>query len=404
MFLENCRTALVSLVSNPTRSLLTMIGIAVGTTAVIAVVSIVAGLEALIQREMNQMGAAYIAVVPTDPTARPGDLGRPGKLTWEDGLALQRGISQIEHISPEITRRETVRWGDERYTTTVYGVSDSWAEVNSRFAETGRFFGHLDQARRRKVAVIGHRVVEEVFGGREPVGQDIRVGNVVVTVIGVVERRGRLFGIDQDDLVIVPFQTALGMFGESAGEEVRLAMLAKSSDDIPVIKPMLQEILRARHGLADGARDDFELIVQSELLDSVNSLIGGVTLVIVCVVGISLIVGGIGIMNTLLIAVSERTREVGLLKALGAQRSDILTQFLAEGVVLSSCGGMLGVIVGFGVGWGVAAVIPGWPDATLQWWAVALALGFSSFVGLFFSLVPAAKASALEPIDALRQR
>jgi putative ABC transport system permease protein len=246
-------------------------------------------------------------------------------------------------------------------------------------------------------------VVDELVLGDDPVGREIYIGTLPVTVIGVMEKRGVSLGTDIDDLVFVPFDTALTIFGRSAAEQVQLRLHAESTMVVDQVKDEIRRVLRVRHRIAKDQPDDFEILLQDELLKTVGKVLGGVTAVIGGVVGIALLVGGIGIMNIMLVSVTERTREIGVRKAVGARRQDVLVQFLIEAVTLSLVGGGIGLLLGYGLGAGVASVLPGdWPAAHVPLWAILLALGFSIAVGVFFGIYPAGKASRLDPIEALR--
>ena len=267
----------------------------------------------------------------------------------------------------------------------------------------GRFLARVDVERRRKVAVIGTTVVEELRLGDEPIGKEIYVGSIPATVIGIMEERGQALGSDQDNLVFVPFDTALSLFGRRAGDRVQLRLQAESTEVIDRLRDDVQALLRDRHGLGEDEEDDFQVLVQDEILDTVTSILGSVTAVVGAVVGVALVVGGIGIMNIMLVSVTERTREIGLRKSVGARKKDILLQFLIEAIVLSLLGGAIGLILGWGIGSLASYLLPGdWPAAVVPMWAVGLSFGFCSLVGVIFGIYPAAKAAGLDPIEALR--
>jgi putative ABC transport system permease protein len=401
---ENFRVALGALRANKLRSILTTLGIIIGVAAVIAVVSIVQGLQFMITRELQGVGATYVMVVPkVDQQGGPGIVARQVRLTWEDGVAIRDGVRGVRQITPLVGGRQQVKYRDRSHTPEfVFGVNESWPEISNYTVETGRFFSRLDLRLRRKVAVVGPKVVEELRLGPEPVGREIYVGSLPATVIGVMEPRGQSLGTDIDDLVFIPFDTALLLFGRDAGEQVQLRMQTASADVVQQVDDEITRLLRVRHRIPEGQPDDFEVILQDEILETVNTVLGGVTAVVGGVVGVALLVGGIGIMNIMLVSVTERTREIGVRKAVGAKRQDILVQFLIEAVVLSLVGGTLGLATGYGIGVGVAKVLPSWPPAHVPLWAVVLAFGFSVAVGVFFGIYPAGKASRLDPIEALR--
>jgi putative ABC transport system permease protein len=402
---ENLRVAFFALRANKMRSILTTLGIIIGVAAVVAVVSIVQGLQFMITRELQGVGATYVMVVPQrDDQRGPGIVARQVRLTWDDGQAIQSGVRGIRLMTPLVGGREQLKYRDRNHTPEfVFGVNENWPEVSNYTVRLGRFFSRLDLAQRRKVAVIGPKVVEELGLGAEPVGREIYVGSLPATVIGVMEERGQSLGTDIDDLVFIPFDTALNLLGRNAGEQVQLRIQARSADIVDQVKDEITRLLRVRHHLAEGQPNDFEVVLQDEILKTVNRVLGGVTAVVGGVVGIALLVGGIGIMNIMLVSVTERTREIGLRKAVGARRQDILVQFLIEAVTLSLLGGVVGVALGYGIGVGVSAILPGdWPPAHVPVWAVLLAFGFSVAVGVFFGIYPAGKASRLDPIEALR--
>ncbi len=251
--------------------------------------------------------------------------------------------------------------------------------------------------------MIGPQTAAELKLGRRPLGKEIYVGNRQVTVIGVMEKKGQSLGMDLDDIVYVPFDLGIAMFGRAAGEAITLRIQARSAAAVDEVKDGVSRVLRQRHHLAKDQPDDFRVLAQDQVLKILNSILGAVTAAVGGVVSIALLVGGIGIMNIMLVSVTERTREIGLRKAVGARRGDVLVQFLIEAVALSGLGGFLGLAIGFGMGKGIAAILPGnWPPAHVPLWAVVLAFGVSAAIGVLFGVYPAAKASRLDPIDALR--
>jgi putative ABC transport system permease protein len=403
VFVENFRIAFRALWANKMRSLLTTLGIIIGVAAVIAVVSIVQGLQYLLTQELQGVGATYIMVLPQQPNQGPGVVVKQVKLTWDDGREIQESVSGIELITPVIVGNETAKYRDRQHTTLVLGVNDDWPEVNNHVVERGRFLSSIDLEHRRKVAVVGKKIIEELRLGDNPIGREIYLGSLSATVIGVMEERGQALGSDSDDLIFVPFETSLLLFGRDAADQIQLRLQAESTRVVEQVKDDVSRLLRRRHKIAEGQPDDFLVLVQDEILETVNSILGNVTAVVGAVVGVALLVGGIGIMNIMLVSVTERTREIGIRKSVGARRQDVLVQFLIEAVTLSLVGGTIGLLLGWGIGALVASLLPGdWPPAHVPFWAVALAFGFSSIVGIFFGIYPAGKAAALDPIEALR--
>jgi putative ABC transport system permease protein len=403
--LENFRIAFRALWANKMRSILTTLGIIIGVAAVIGVVSIVQGLQHQITQQLQGVGATYVMVLPDQSRNQgPGVVVRQVKLTWEDGQAIRERISGIELITPLIAATDqVVKYRDRRHQTLVLGVNQDWPEVSNHAVENGRFFSSLDLEHRRRVAVVGLRVVEELRLGDRPVGKEIYVGSLPATVIGVMERVGTSLGTDVDDLVFIPFDTSLVLFGRQAADRIQLRLQTTSAEVVERVRDDIAQLLRQRHNIAEGQPDDFQILLQDEILSTVNTILGSVTAVVGAVVGVALLVGGIGIMNIMLVSVTERTREIGIRKSVGARRQDILVQFLIEAVTLSLIGGLLGIAAGYGIGAVVAGFLPGdWPPAHVPWWAIAVAFGFSAIVGTFFGIYPASKASRLDPIDALR--
>jgi putative ABC transport system permease protein len=400
---ENVRVAFRALRANKMRSILTTLGIIIGVAAVVAVVSIVQGLQFMITKELQGVGATYVMVFPKRDQAGPGVVARQVRLTWEDGQAILQRVPGVRYITPVLVGvGQQVKYRDRQHDTTLIAVNNHWPDINNHAVEFGRFIAKLDLEHRRKVAVVGQKVVEELRLG-DPIGKEIVVGNFSATIIGVMEERGQSLGQDVDDLVFIPFDTGLAIFGASAGEQVQLRLQAESAEVVGQVKDGITRLLRERHKIAEGQPNDFEVMLQDELLDSISSILGMVTTVVGAVVGVALLVGGIGIMNIMLVSVTERTREIGVRKAVGARRQDILVQFLIEAVALSLLGGVIGVSLGYGIGAAVASVLPGdWPPAHVPLWAVALAFGFCAVVGVSFGIYPAGKAARLDPIEALR--
>ena len=402
VFLENFRIAATALRANTLRSVLTTLGIIIGVAAVIAVVSIVQGLQQMITKELQGVGATYMEVRPDLGRRDPGVVARQVKLTWDDGKAIRERIPGIRLITPVLAGRAQIKHGDRKYSPgAVYGVNQDYQEVANSSVDRGRFFSRIDLDNRRNVVVLGQKVVDELALGADAVGKEVYVDSYPATVIGVMEKKGQSLGENLDDRAFVPFDAARLLFGRDAGDVVQLRLQARSTEDIERVRDGITNLLRQRHHLDADQPDDFKVRIQDEILKTVSTILGSVTAVVAGVVGVALLVGGIGIMNIMLVSVTERTREIGVRKALGARRRDVLVQFLIEAVTLSFLGGCLGVALGYGLGVFVAHLLPGWPPAHVPLWAVGLAFGFSAAVGIFFGIYPAGKASRLDPIDAL---
>jgi putative ABC transport system permease protein len=408
VWLENLRIALQALRANGLRSLLTTLGIIIGVAAVVAVVSVVQGLQQMASRTFGEMGATSIEVeVRRDLRRGPGVIAQQVKLTVEDAAAVGAQVPGIRVMSRVAAGSAQVRYADRRHLPAagVLGVDATYQDVLNHTVDRGRFLSRLDLENHRKVAVVGPKVVDrlKLGGGGEPLGKEIYVGHLPVTVIGVMEKKGESLGFDLDDRVFLPFGTALALFGRAAADRVELHLQATTTEQVEAVRDGIRRLLRQRHRLAAGRPDDFRIRVQDEMLKQITGILSGVTAVVGGVVAISLLVGGIGIMNVMLVSVTERTREIGVRKAVGARRRDILLQFLIEAVALSLAGGVVGLGLGYGAGALVVAVVPAHlPPAHVPPWAVALAFGFSAAVGIFFGIYPAGKAARLDPIDALR--
>ncbi len=400
---ENFRIALTSLRANLLRSMLTTLGIIIGVAAVIAVVSIVQGLQQVITQQFQGVGSNFIMVLPFQRQG-PGMMARQLKLTWEDGQAIADQVPGIEVMAPLVIGQAIVKYRDRQHRPDVVaGVTETITEVQNQGVEIGRFLLRVDLERRRKVAVIGTTVIDELKLGDDPLGKEIYVGSVPLTIIGVMEERGQALGQDSDDVVFIPYDTALTIFGRDAGDRTMLQLKAESPEAVDQVRDGIKRVLRDRHKIPDGEDDDFLVQVQDEILDAVGSVLGTVTAVVSGIVGVSLVVGGIGIMNIMLVSVTERTREIGLRKSVGARKRDILIQFLIEAVTLSLLGGLIGIVLGYGAGALASYVMPGdWPPAYVPPWAIAVAFGFCSLVGVAFGIYPAGKAAQLDPIEALR--
>jgi putative ABC transport system permease protein len=403
VFFENFRVAFAALRANLMRSILTTLGIIIGVAAVIAVVSIVQGLQFTITEELQGVGATFMIISPEADRDFPGMVARQIKLTHEDAQAIEERIPGVKKLTPSIFGRSTLKYGDRKHTPGfIIGADENWQDVTDQTVDRGRFFSRVDTDNRRKVVVIGEDVIDELELGPDPLGKEIYVDNYPATVIGVMESKGQALGMNMDDIAYIPFDSALTLFGRNAGDQIQIRLQAESTEVVEQVKDGITRLLRQRHRIPAGEPDDFEIQTQDEILETVGTVLGTVTAVVGGVVGIALLVGGIGIMNIMLVSVTERTREIGVRKAVGARRQDVLVQFLIEAVTLSLAGGAIGLALGYGMGALAANLIPNFPPAHVPLWAVALAFGFSAMVGIFFGIYPAAKASRLDPIDALR--
>jgi putative ABC transport system permease protein len=403
VLLEAVPIAFFALRTNLVRSLLTVLGIIIGVAAVVGVVSIVQGLQHLFTEQMQGVGATYVLVLPNQTADQ--EHNRRIEMGWDDGQAILQEAEDITAISPLWQRNERVASGTSSWDTKVIASSPGYQDINNHFVDRGRFVSERDMRTYQKVVVLGRKVVDELELGPKPIGERITLADVPFVVVGVMEEKGQTLGDNQDDLAIIPFHTAERLFGEQ--DVMMFAMKASRADRVELAKEQIDRVMRRRHPVEEGREPTWRVMLQSEILDSITSVLGAFTGVMAGVVGFSLLVGGIGIMNIMLVSVTERTREIGVRKALGATRRMIASQFLIEALVLSVAGGLLGVVVGwlFGVG-GTAAIrhflIDSYPPAYVPMWAVGLSFAFCTIIGVVFGIYPATKAAALDPIDALR--
>jgi putative ABC transport system permease protein len=402
MLLENLLMALKAIWANKMRSMLTTLGIVIGTAAVIAVVSIVQGFSQVITNEVQNLGANTIIVEPFRPPGKDGDKLGKITLTWDDGQAVMRTCPSVSVATPIVQHFAEVKFGEERSQYPVIGVQPVFQDVRNYYVDLGRFFGALDETAKTNACVIGHGVLTELKLPENPVGRDLLVDGRTCNIIGVMEPKGQLLGQELDKFVMLPYGTAVSLWGQTVEENTAFLVRANTPEVVDRAADEIENTLRVRHRLRSDQPSDFKVSTQKEFLKSFTKFANGVTYVVAGVVSIALLVGGIGIMNIMLVSVTERTREIGVRKAVGARRSHILSQFVIEAITLALVGGLIGIAMGIGVGAIAAKLIPNWPGFFVPAWALALAFGFSSAVGLFFGIYPAAKASRLDPIESLR--
>ncbi|MGZ8780555.1 MAG: ABC transporter permease [Thermoanaerobaculia bacterium] len=387
------------------RSILTVLGVMIGVAAVIAVVSIVQGLQHKISNDLADIGSNFIEVFPDPGEQRNPFLQKMPDLTIDDAAAVRRGTTSIEDFTPIFIAQAQTKYGDARHSVQLYAVGPSYQEIVNHWVEHGRFFTAVDEEQRKRVATIGIDAAKDLNLGESPLGKLIQVDNNTFTVVGVMEKKGGSFGNNQDDIILIPFSTAAVVYGSENMRKLVLAFQMEQGADIELAKEQVREVLRARHRLKKEDKDDFRILAQEEILKTTSSILGGVSMVMGGIVGIALLVGGIGIMNIMLVSVTERTREIGIRKSLGARRGDILLQFLIEAVSLSGLGGLIGVLGGILLANATRLVIGRWtdlPPVHTPVLAIGGAFMFCALIGIIFGIYPAAKASKLDPIEALR--
>jgi putative ABC transport system permease protein len=396
------RVATQSILKNKMRTLLTMLGIVIGVGAVIVMVAVGNGAQSRIQEQIQNLGTNMIIVTPGS-SAQGGvsqGAGTFNRLSVEDAEKLKREGTLVSAVSPVIMTRVQAIGGEGNWRSSVNGVSVDFQAIRDWQVSSGAFFAESDVRSMRKVAVLGSTVAANLFPGGDPVGQQVQLRNVPFTVVGVLAAKGQTAGgSDQDDVILVPYTTAQTRL---AGRSFIGQILAgtASAADIPGAQEEIRAIMRESHRLGDGENDDFTVRNQDELADAASGTTQVMSMLLAAIASISLVVGGIGIMNIMLVSVTERTREIGIRMAIGARGSDVLTQFLVESVVMSVLGGVTGLAAGFG-GAALLGRLTGWSTAVPPE-AVLVAVGFSAAVGVFFGYYPARKAAALNPIQALR--
>ena len=403
MFSQCAQSAVLSIRLHLLRSGLTTLGIIIGVAAVISVVAIMQGLSAGIRGQLDDLGSD-MTTLRAFTTPDQELLGFRNKLTDSDYDALLNKISDFDQITvamPAFSMGLSVSYGRSSSQSQLIGAAPNYQDVIRIYPQLGRFILPQDDERRRRVAFIGPSLINKLQLPANPVDEFVLISGDWFRIIGVGEKRGSLFGFDQDNYIITPFQTAKALNGPDQ-LQVEISYRAKAGVDEQALQQQIRNVLRAKRGLASDAADPFEFITAEKMKSQFNQVLNSVTLVAAGVVGISLLVGGIGVMNIMLVSVTERTREIGIVKALGATPQVILLQFLLEAVLLSLFGGLLGLLLGYGVAALLGALIPGLSDAVVPLWAVLLSLGFTTFIGVVFGLMPAVKAARLAPIDALR--
>ena len=401
-FIECLRSALISIRAHGFRSILTTLGIIIGVASVIATVSIVQGLSYSIGQQFEGLGANSLSVY-SYTSFEDQMKGRFGRITADDLQLITDRTEGIESITPMLASRfaSTVRFGAKSTTGRVIGTTNSYQQVNQLFIQKGRFLSESDNQTRRRVCVIGTQVRDNLLLPENPIGEFIEINSEWVKVIGLAEPKGEMLGFKQDDIVLLPYSTMQSLNGNQTQVDIQIQLTVTNLDEMETVTEKIRKLLRQSHHIKNG-NDDFKIQSSEQLKESFSKITSAVTLVMGGIVSISLLVGGIGIMNIMLVSVTERTREIGICKAIGAKRHYILLQFLMESLVLCLLGGLIGLIIGYVLGMGLAAMIPNFPPAHVPWWAVAISVGFSALIGIVFGIVPAAKAANLDPIESLR--
>lgn len=399
---ESLKMAIATLAANKLRSSLTMLGIVIGNASVIATIGVGEGAQRFVTAEVQSLGPNTLFIRPGSPEADRRPLWPPQTLVLEDAEAISTEVPTVVAVAPELTGNEVVSYRGRNASVTVIGTTPDYTEVRDFQVDRGRFISKLDGQRVQRVVVLGSEVARQLFNGQDPIGQSVRVRNLRAEVIGVMQPKGSSFGMDMDMTVLLPLRTmANRLVGRRSPYGTSVSYISLSARDETVMRAaqfQIENLLRRRHKIV--GEDDFTVRNQQDLQNTLGAITGTLQVMLVAIASISLLVGGIGITNIMLVSVAERTQEIGLRKAIGASQRDILMQFVIEATILASLGGAIGTAVGVG---GLALVsvvtdLEAAPSST----AIGVAVGVSGGIGLFFGVIPAQQAAKLDPIVALR--
>ncbi len=399
--IESLRSACQSIAAHPLRSALTIFGVVVGVASVISVVSIMQGFRAAIIEEFQGLGGNSLSISPYTPL-EDGLAGRIARLTPDDLEAIRTRVPGIAHITPLAFSRVEARYGSQATLTEVRGTTHTYPRVYNAYERIGRFLSLADDRNRRRVCVIGEKTREVLGLPDDPIGKHIALAGEWFKVVGVMERKGGLGGMNPDDHITLPYRTMRSLSPPHQPPDLLIQLTVADIAQLDPVAARIRAILRGLRGISPGEPDTFRVQTADEITDAFDEVVAAITALVAGTVSIALLVAGVGIMNIMLVSVTERTREIGICKALGASRHQILMQFLIEAAALSLLGGIVGLLAGLGLGAIVGSTIPDFPGVSAPLWAIGLAIGFSALVGLAAGILPALRAAQLRPIEALR--
>ncbi len=400
--LEHFREGFKTLAANKIRTGLSMLGILIGVAAVVAMLALGRGAQNAIEAQLASLGSNLLVLRPG--SVRVGgvaqDAGAVTRLTYDDATAIRTQLTLIKDVSPSITGRGQVTYLDKNWSTQVQGTGTSYARMHAAQPEIGRFFTDEEDHRRARVAVVGATIVRELFGEKSPIGEMIKINKVAFEIIGVLPEKGANGWRDQDDVIVIPLLTAMHrLLGKEYVDSIDIEV--RSAEAVPAAQDSILDLMNSRKRVAPSRQDDaFQIRNMADVQEALSASSRTMSMLLAAIAAISLVVGGIGIMNIMLVSVTERTKEIGLRKAIGARRRDILLQFLAEAVVVSLVGGVIGIVLGWTSSL-VLSSLAGWATS-VSIASVVLSFMFSVIIGIVFGIYPAKKASLLSPIDALR--
>lgn len=399
---ESVKMAVATLTANRLRTGLTMLGMIIGNASVIAMIGVGQGASRYASSQFESLGTDLLFVVPGTPGARNRSFDIPRTLVLEDAKAIAAEVPTVKAVSPQLQNQQPVTFANRNTNALVVGSTPNFAAVRDYSVVRGRFYSEGDVQRNRRVVTLGSELADKLFGREDPVGKQIRIKNISFEVIGVMGSKGSFLGNNQDDAAFIPISTMSSQItGQNSPYGMALTFIsvaARDANSINAAQFQVTNLLRLRHKIVD--QDDFQIQTQKEALSIIGNVTNALTFMLAAIASISLLVGGIGIMNIMLVSVTERTQEIGLRKAIGASQQDILMQFMIEAVILSAAGGVIGTVIGVSGILLVGAVSP--LTATISPGAIALAVGVSGTIGLVFGVVPARQAARLDPIVALR--